>query len=155
MLPLDFHRRHLRRTSCVVLVAWAMALAAGVAHACQLQPHGLAAPASLSTVPDERPAHHHEAEPAPDHGHSHHEDDGDAADADAGKASCLKFCDDESSAQAKGKPASIDTPTPAVLARFDWAPALLPAAAGSMQRAIAQPAAQGPPLVIRFLRLTI
>lgn len=139
----------------VALFAWVFALAAGVANAC------------LVTLPGSAPAGHE------NHPHVHEsaahgpasavlaDDEGEyalahphQAQADPAKASCLKFCDDESSVLVKsGSP------------WFDWAPAdtLLgglpiqpaPLTDARERRSLAGHHAQGPPLVIRLLRLTL
>ena len=140
MLALVFHRRRLRRTTWVMLLAWVLALSAGVVNACQLQPHGLGSHASVSSIPHD--------------GHGLHDGDDMDEGVDAGKAGCLKFCDDGSSSVPQSKSAATDVPCPVGLARLDEALAS-PAGAGPMQRLLEQSPAHGPPLVIRFLRLTI
>ena len=139
MLALVFHRRRLRRTTWVMLLAWVLALSAGVVNACQLQPHGLESHASISSTPHG--------------GHGLHDGDNNEGE-DAGKAGCLKFCDDGSSSVPQSKSAATDVPCPVVLACLGEALAS-PAGTGPMQRLLEQAPAHGPPLVIRFLRLTI
>jgi hypothetical protein len=73
---------------------------------------------------------------------------------DAGQATCLKFCDDESSTVAKSNTAQTDLSTLAVASRTNWY-AVVPAITVAMHRSVEQSVSQGPPLVIRFLRLTI
>ena len=153
MLSLPFHRRHLRRTVWVTLLAWVLALLAGIANACQLQPHGPVAPASAASTHDsstEHPTRALHVEHGRHDGHVEHE----GSSTDAAKAGCLKFCNDESSTVAKGKTAQADLPGPVVVASVAWRSAV-PTATVAMWRSAERPASQGPPLVIRFLRLTI
>ena len=156
MLTLPFHRRYLRRTAWVTLLAWVLALVAGFANACQLQPHEPMASASASRARAasieggllSTQALHVET------GHYLRHAEDDDAPADAGKAGFRKFCDDESSAVAKGKPAQADLAGPVMVSSIDWRPAV-PKATVAMRRSAVLPPSQGPPLVVRFLRLTI
>lgn len=89
--------------------------------------------------------------------YSHHEGQAahDSPTTDAGKAGCLKFCDDESSTFAKSKTAQTDLLGPVVVASVEWR-STVPKATATMWRSAGRPApSQGPPLVIRFMRLTI
>ena len=156
MLTLPFHRRHLRRTTWVTLLAWVLALLAGLANACQLQPHEPGASASTSrahAASSEGGLHSAQALHVETGHYQRHAEDDDAP-ADAGKAGCLKFCDDESSAVAKGQSAQTDIAGPVMVSSVEWRPAV-PKATVAMRRSAARPPSQGPPLVIRFLRLTI
>ena len=156
MLTLPFHRRHLRRTTWVTLLAWVLALAAGLANACQLQPHEPVASASTSrahAASSEGGLHSTRTLHVETGHHQSHAEDDDAP-ADAGKAGCLKFCDDESSAVAKGKLVQVDLAGPVTMSRVEWRSAV-PKATVATRRSAARPPSQGPPLVIRFLRLTI
>ena len=159
MPTLAFNRRQLRHTACVTLLGWMLALMLGVLNACLLQPHSQPASASHATsrhefadagLIDSTEAHvehsHHDSHPA-QHG------DHDAAK-DAGKAGCLKFCSDESSTLAKGKFTQADLPNPVVVAVVEW-PSMAPLPMGTLRTSAERPASPGPPLVIRFLRLTI
>jgi hypothetical protein len=156
VLSLPFHRRHVRCTTWVTLLAWGLALAAGVANACQLQPHEPEASASASRAHASASAEglHATRTLHVEIGHhqSHAEDDG--APADAGKAGCLKFCDDESSAVVKGKTAQVALAGAAIVSRVEWRP-VTPKATVASRRSAARPPSQGPPLVMRLLRLTI
>ena len=159
MPTLAFNRRQLRHTACVTLMAWVLALMSGVLNACLLQPHGeTASVSSVTSSPefadagllDSTVAHvdhsHHDGHP-PQRG-------GDDASKDAGKAGCLKFCSDESSTLAKGKFTQADLPNPVVVAVVEW-PSMAPLPMGTLRRSAERRASPGPPLVIRFLRLTI
>jgi len=73
---------------------------------------------------------------------------------DAAKAGCLKFCADESSTVTNGKATQPDLPGPVLVASVDWNRAVSTAAVARWQP-VERPTSQGPPLVIRFLRLTI
>lgn len=154
MLTPTFNRCQLRRTACVTLLAWL----SGVANACLLPPRGQAASSASAASANSHPefaaaglidstvahvGHRHQSR------HSAHQGDHGAAKEDAGKADCRKFCD-ESLALAKRKFAPANPPTPVVVAVVEW-PATAPLLMGALRRS----ASRGPPLVMRFLRLTI
>ena len=158
MLSLPFHRRHLHRTIWVMLLAWVLALLAGIANACQLETHAPVAPATATSTRDrstQRGVHAAQSLQV-EHGHHDGHSEHDGSTTDAAKNGCLKFCDDESSTVVNGKTPQTDLPGPVVFASVEWHSAMPTAAAGvAMWRPIERPASQGPPLVIRFLRLTI
>ena len=151
MFSLSFHRRHLRRAALLTASAWVSALVAVVAHACLLQPEGgrysTPGAANGSTVFEPAAQTAHVA-------HEHHGSRGAEADGttDPGQASCVKFCDDESSTVAKTAP--HDLPGLLVASRTNWH-VVLPATSAVARVSVERPLAHGPPLVIRFLRLTI
>jgi hypothetical protein len=127
-------RHRLRRLVWVTLVAWLFALSAGVLNACVLTPrisdgHGIVAGGDNSVV---------------QHGHN---------EANA-KTSCLKFCADESSALAKTQVFLPDLGVPMLLVLSGWQP-VVPVIAIATRRFFDRPMPHGPPLVIRFLRLTL
>ena len=155
MPTLTFNRRQLRRTACMTLLAWALALLSGVVNACLLEPHSQTASASSATsnteladagLTDSTVVHvehnHHDSHPAGQ------------GDPDAGKAGCLKFCSDGSSTLAKGKFTQVDPPNPGVVAVVEW-PSMAALPMGTLRRSAERAASPGPPLVIRCLRLTI
>lgn len=137
MLPLYFQRCHLRRSAGLTLLAWVLALLTGMVNACQVQPHGAGTQVSVVST---------QGEPAGAGG-----PDGQA---NTDKPACLKFCDDESSTVVKGETAKTDLPGIVKGASIDWPPAM-PTATVATWRSVVQQAAQGPPLFIRFLHLTI
>lgn len=125
-------RHQLRRIVWVTLVAWLFALAVGVLNACVLTPrvsdeHGIVAGGSSSVA---------------QHGHNE------------AKTSCLKFCADESSALSKTQGAALDLGVPLLLVLSGWQPGV-PVIAIATRRFFDRPMPHGPPLVIRFLRLTL
>jgi hypothetical protein len=139
------------------LVAWVFALVSGVANAC-LTPAAepgaadffLAVGAQIAECDSGVAPCEHDAGPA-----QHHVDSGRVEPVQhGGKAVCLKFCADESSALAKSKATQGDLPGPVLLAGAQWSPAVQVAAAAQWQ-AIERPASVGPPLFLRLLRLTI
>ena len=134
-LPLRFTRQQLQRTACVALFAWVFALFSGVANACLIQP----------VAPADRPI---------EHDHHHADDERGEPNQDSGKAGCLKFCADESSALAKSKASHADLPGPILLATVHW-PLATPDAAVAPWHSVERPASVGPPLFLRLLRLTI
>lgn len=161
MPTLTFNRRQLRRTACVTLLAWVLALASGVVNACLLQPHRLTVTASSSATSSLEFADAGLIESTVAHVEHSHDDshrasqvDRNAAKEDADKAGCLKFCADESSTLANGKFTQADLPNPAVVAVAEW-PSLAPLHMGTLRMSAERPASPGPPLFIRFLRLTI
>lgn len=124
----------------VTLLAWTMALLAGMANACLLQPHRSGTPAAAA-APHENSTHAGQAEPVDE-------------SPDAGQAGCLKFCDDERSTVAKGGAVQPDLPGPTLFARVEWSPKV-PQDAVRTWWSAQRPRSQGPALVIRLLRLTI
>ena len=88
--------------------------------------------------------------------HAHHPPD-DASGGpgnDGGKAGRLKFCADESSAQARSKASDADLPGPILVASDYWRMAT-PVAAVAHWQPLERPASVGPPLFLRLLRLMI
>jgi hypothetical protein len=150
------HHRVKRRTIWLILVAWALALVAGVVNACLLQPQQLRAPASAASAHDLSVVR---GMRIPGAFHVEHGDRADRAGGadgtmDAAQAGCVKFCNDESSTVTNAKTAQTDLPGPMLIASIDWR-STVPAAAVATWRSVERPVSQGPPLVIRFLRLTI
>jgi hypothetical protein len=152
--------RRLQRLVWLTLLAWSFALASGVVNACVL---GLPGRAGEGPSP---PAHGKVAshggpsgafgihgaedhETAPSSPHLHEQGPG-----SPGKDSCLKFCGDESSALTKSTLFAADMVAALVDARAQRRLAV-PAVQVNSSSSLEQPRAQGPPLVIRFLRLTL
>lgn len=144
MHALHFDRRRLRRTAWAALLVWLFALAAGVVNACVLTSPGLADRGEPLT---DVALHESLDDPGALVGQPGHEQD-------SGRASCLKFCDDESSAIAKVKWPAVDPGSglAIVVAPWNWVAAT---SGASLRLATEQHGSQGPPLVIRFLRLTL
>lgn len=156
MSAFHFDRRQLRRTAWATLVVWVLAMAAGVVNACALGPSGpverttqqvgivvldahVGAP-SFSAIE----SHHEQSQTVGHHEHGQ----------DSGKGSCLKFCGDESSAIAKVKMPVVDLSATLLTAAVPWSAVVALGGAG-FQQSLERPGSQGPPLVIRFLRLTV
>lgn len=157
MRPLHFNRQQLRHTACVVLFAWVFALVSGVANACLLQ--AAESGAAALSLPAGTRTGECDSGAAPcenDAGPAHHHDDSGRGEAvqHGGKAVCLKFCAVESSALAQSKASQADFPGPVLLACAPWSLAVHVAAATQWQ-GVERPASVGPPLFLRFLRLTI
>jgi hypothetical protein len=154
MPALHFDRRRLRRTAWATLVVWLIALTAGVVNACALVPAGPAERAVGQVSHADVVMHDphggaltgagHQGESVAHHGHGH----------DSGKVSCLKFCDDESSAIAKVKLPGVDLGSSLLTAVEPWN-AIAAAGRVAIRQSLDWPGSQGPPLVIRFLRLTL
>jgi len=156
MHALPFHRRRLRRTVWATLGAWVFAFCAGVANACMLVPHGSAEHGVLAASPSRADVQTHHASASSVGGQRGHDETvvQQGQEQGAGKDSCLKFCDDESSALSKNKTTVFDLGQPLLVVVEPWSPMVLghiPGTKLSFQR----PTAQGPPLAIRFLRLTL
>jgi hypothetical protein len=134
-------------------VAWCFALFSGVVNACLIAPAGAARiEAALHEVADTatqaQPADH--ASPA---GHGAHGTlPGD--EHGAGIEGCLKFCDDGSTALSKPAVSPVDTGMAMGHAVPAWNPTLANSRSAS-RLWWSEPAATGPELVIRFLRLTL
>jgi hypothetical protein len=152
MLSLSFHRQQLRRTARAMLLAWLMATLAGIANACLMQPRSMYVPAAqagaaAAATPDAAAAQA-----------SHETHDGatepGAGSAHAGKAGCLKFCADESSTLTKSD--TLQPDTAAAVVETGFAPLSdLDIATIALRRGVDPLRAGGPPLVIRFRRLTL
>ena len=153
MTLLRFDHQNLRRSVWVTLVACLWAFSAGVVNACQLNSSGptgsehVAASHCASAAAGEMLAHTastaHDAPAANNH-----------QGADAGKDVCLKFCDDESAALVKVNAMQSDLAGQALVVGVAWTP--ISSMPGPIsRRTFEQARSQGPPLVIRFLRLTL
>lgn len=157
MPTLPFTRRHLRRSACVTLFAWLFALLSGAVNACLIQPSATdLARANLSLVAPligEVAGPGQATRPIEDAQHHAHDEHGGPV-GDLGEVGCLKFCADESSAVTKSKAPQAELTGPFIVSRVDWQPAS-PVADVAPWRSVDRPASQGPPLVIRLLRLTI
>lgn len=152
--------RQRRRFVWLTLLAWSFALISGVVNACVLNlPEGRAAGSSLARH-GEAVTHARALEAFGPHGSGAHEADPGGLHqhgqepGTSGKNTCLKFCDDESSARAKSTSSGADMVAAAVDSRVERRLAL-PAPRLSAGALPTPPRAQGPPLVIRFLRLTL
>jgi hypothetical protein len=149
MRALSCHRRRLQRIVWLTLMAWVFALASGVVNACLSAP----APTQRSGLAQLISA----GEEAHD---THVTDVGHAAaarsphDRSPSSHSCQKFCDDEASALSKSLSSSADLSASLVVTFVDWPLDVLGTSAAARWLRW-QTAAQGPPLVIRLLRLTL
>jgi hypothetical protein len=149
--------RRMRQLVWLTLLAWLFGLAAGVVNACVLSLPGPVVPSSAQSVQG-RAAHHGVAGFAhgsvtPDeqeHEQEHEQED----EQDSGKDTCLKFCDEESTALSKTKTYGADTPV-ALVELGDLRGTAVPIKCIGNRISLQRPVAQGPPLVIRFLRLTL
>ena len=157
MLPLPFARQRLRCTARVTLFAWVFALMSAVANACLIQADGSGetlfdhsqresiAGVATGATPTDRQV---------EHGRPHVDSESGDPAKDGGKAGCLKFCADGSSALAKSKASHTDIPGPIVLASVQR-PFATHFAAVATWKLLERPASVGPPLFLRLLRLTI
>lgn len=160
MPALHFDRQRLHRAAWATLMVWLFALAAGVVNACALSPQGAVEPADLyagivvhdphASEPTAagQPSHPAQNDKIGHHGHGH------GHGQDSGKGSCLKFCADESSAIAKVKLPVVDLGSTLLTVAEPWS-AIVAAGGADLRHSPERHGAQGPPLVIRFLRLTL
>jgi len=143
MWSIEYQRRRLGRTACVTLCAWLLALVAGVANACLLPTPAVKVAGAAFAVPAALAGH----AAAVDHADV---DDGAAHD---GRASCQKFCADESTSLAKKSAQPFDF-SPLAVVEFTLRRRLDVSAVRVAHRLAEPPARPGPSLVIRLLRLT-
>jgi hypothetical protein len=134
-----------------MLLAWLLALTTGVINACVLNIPSAATHRSFA----ESEAGHFSRVVADTEHHNgwlfaHHEHEQNGA-----KDSCLKFCDDESSALSKGSTSPTLDPGAALVAAVHFPGAVVPVIHAGSGLSLQRPTAQGPPLVIRLLRLTL
>ena len=151
MLTFRAHSRRQRHTVWVMLLVWLLALTTGVINACVLN---IPTAVTRGSLAESDAAHsgrtvvetqHHDGRLLTLHKHEQSGiHDG-----------CLKFCDDESSALSKGNTSSALDPGAAMVATMQLLRTLVPSADIGTGPAPRPPTAQGPPLVIRFLRLTL
>lgn len=163
MQPVRFHRRRLRHVTWVVLFAWVFALATGAANACVVTMAGPATPSGHEShahkahggggqglAADEATVHNHALHAGHEHVDWHPHPD----QPDGGKAGCLKFCSDESSALSKnGNPDFAQIPAAFLMDGLKVEP--VPTAVAVAGLSLECPSAHGPPLVICLLRLTL
>lgn len=136
MCILRLHRGRLRRTGWAVLVGWVLAFATGWVNACLLAPPVVGGHGTSESVAAKITDAHH----GPGH--------------DAGKDSCVKFCGDESTALSKGKATSVDVHVLPVPVAAAWRASMADLGIDTGP-SLTRPRVHGPPLVIRFLRLTL
>jgi hypothetical protein len=156
-----FYRRRRRQVIWLTCASWLFALTAGVVNSCVLSLAGSAAPGSHEVAQDRvAPTDENANIAAASRSVDHHEhgvlvvDDGHDRKHDAPTGGCLKFCDDESSALLKSTPQTFDLSVAVVAAIESWR-SVASMAGASARLAGAEPSAQGPPIVVRFLRLTL
>jgi hypothetical protein len=154
--------RRLRQLVWLTLLAWSFALASGVVNACLLivagpiidgSPPPVHGEAATQGRPDDVAVGLHSAA------------GGEAGVANlvqyehqqgsSGKDTCLKFCDDESSAVVKSTSLGVDLAMAMALVESGVRRMAAPVENIGADWLPEQPRAQGPPLVIRFLRLTL
>jgi hypothetical protein len=150
MLAFRTRSRCLRNTVWVTLLGWLFALATGVVNACVLS---ISSAATLGLFAESHVAHssqaftdtvHHDRGSVAHHKHGQN----------SANDSCLKFCDDESSALSKKSTSAMD-PGVALVAALELPYAVVPIINVGTGLSLQRPTAQGPPLVIRLLRLTL
>ena len=140
-------KRRLRHAVWLTLLTWSFALASGVVNACVLSLPERATEGSTPALHSAEAMHAGSLEgigahAADDHGGT------------SGKDTCRKFCDDGSSALGKSKTYGADVLAALIDSRAERHLAV-PAVKLNSGLLPGPPRAQGPPLVIRFLRLTL
>ena len=150
MLTFRAHSRRQRHTVWVMLLVWLLALTTGVINACVLN---IPTAVTRESLAESDAVHAWRAVVETQHHDGwltlHKHEQGGVHD------SCLKFCDDESSALSKGNTSSALDPGAAMVTTMQLLRTLVPSADIGTGPAPRPPTAQGPPLVIRFLRLTL
>ena len=152
MQALRFHRRSSRRIVWSMLLVWVFALGTGIVNACVLSSNWAehhtsgthehfdvrvdGAPIALADQIDDSTANLDANRQSPSH--------------DA----CLKYCDDESTALSKSNVAAADPSLPVGALLAWWSP-VSPVAHIGRWLPREHHAVPEPPLVIRFLRLTL
>lgn len=154
-MPFRTSSNTLRRLCGLVLLAWLFGVLSGTVNACMLADQAPEAPAAHHHH-DELPAEHeHEHAHAPSTMHAHADEQAQAAEHKADEhVLCHKFCKDQSLTLPHHKGADEQDFSPTLIALsgplLPPTPALPPTT-----RWMEGPQAQGPPLVIRLLRLTL
>jgi hypothetical protein len=152
---LRFSLRTRRRICVATLAAWVFALASGAVNACALTAHeageanSTMTTGSFAEVDDDHDDDHGEVSAA-DHqvAHASHGDHGDS------HPGCHKFCKDSSGTLPKQ--AAVHGPDLSHLLLATGVVSLAPPiSVPRAQRVAERPWANGPPIVIRFLRLTL
>ena len=144
-----FSTRAKRSTAFVALALWLFAVASGIANACLLEAPGhhshdaAGTNATASDEPRERSGEHAAA-------HAGHD-----ADVDESKAPCLKVCDDGTHAMLNRLP-GIDLTNPGQVPYVSlvWT-ATVPVFSAPSRGPELRPPDHGPPIRVRFLRLTL
>jgi hypothetical protein len=160
MLAFRSSTRRLRQFVWLTLLAWSFAMASGVVNACLLTLPGPISDGSPPPAHEESATHpRHHVGPRGQHGATGDEAGAvdlarhDHQEGSSGTDTCLKFCDDESSAVVKSTSLGVDMV--AALVDPGVRRIVVPLANIDSGWLLEQPRAQGPPLVIRFLRLTL
>jgi hypothetical protein len=143
--------RSKRDATFMALVVWLFALVSGLANACLLETPGNHSNIAAGHASG---AHHARAKDTPANEVIAHHDDHDD-DSDASKESCLKACDDGSNAPTKLH-AGVDPADPGltVLVSLAWH-TLIPVASARGRVDELQAPAVGPPIRLRYARLTL
>lgn len=152
-----YPRRRLQRLVWLTLLSWSFALASGVVNACVLNLPGRTADGPGLLARTAVATHGSSTQGIGTHGAEEHAPASHAVEQTRGKSgetTCLKFCADESSAVAKSAATGVDMAPALVDSRVERRMAVLPEQVES-GFAPERSHAQGPPLVIRFLRLTL
>ena len=144
-----FSTRAKRSTAFVALALWLFAVASGIANACLLEargPHSHDAAGTDATASDE-PHERSEEHAAAHAGHD--------ADSDESKAPCLKVCDDGTHALLNRLPGiDLTNPGQVPFVSVVWT-ATAPVVCAPSRGPELRPPDRGPPIRVRFSRLTL
>ena len=143
------HPRSKRNTAFVVLLVWLFAVASGIANACVLKTHGDHAQVITSEPFEAAHAHNAPASHTPD------ADDRDGDELDISKAPCLKVCDDDTQLLITQQTSlDLGDPGSAFLVSVLWT-SVIAVVTIPRQRDCLQATAHGPPIRVRYSRLTL
>ena len=143
------NRRSKRNTTLVVLLVWLFAVASGIVNACVLQAQG--ANTHFGTAKPFEVAHVRSAST----GHTPDAADHHGDELDVSKAPCLKVCDDGTQLLIKQQTSlDLGDPGSSFLASVFWT-AVMPVVTTPRQGNGPQATAHGPPVRLRYARLTL
>lgn len=156
MHVLSLHRRRLHRIVWLILTAWVFALLCGVIHACLLTSSPELRSGLVQLISIEAAAHDlhkltsEHRSPAELGPASNQTPD----DRSAASDSCEKFCNNEASSLSKNLSSPAELPVSLVVVSDRW-PQVVQSIFSTARWTHWQASAHGPPLVFRFLRLTL
>lgn len=141
------NRRSKRNTAFALLLVWLFAVASGIANACVLKTHG--DHAGVVATEAFEAVHAHSALVAQTVAAEHDDE------LDVSKAPCLKVCDDGTKLLIKQQTSlDLDDPSPVFPVSVLWT-AVIPVVTFPGQRDGLQAIAHGPPIRVRYSRLTL
>lgn len=141
--------RSKRNTAFVVLLVWLFAVASGIANACVLQAQG--GNSNFGAIKPFEATHARSAAAGHTPGAANHG----SAELDISKAPCLKVCDDGTQLLIKQQTSlDLGDPGSAFLLSVLWT-TVIPFVPSPRQRDELQAISHGPPIRVRYSRLTL